>query len=178
VCNTDIDGGAAVLGTTAFLPCLNGIVAVQATASPPGLRLLWSSGTGGGPPVVAAGLVWTIGQSGGLYGLDPGTGKVRQQVTPGTPANHFPTPSVAGGLLLAACANNVVAFPVQGSTTSQAPAPSASPSCQAYSPPAPGIPRRVIAAAALGGLIVILAVAFLLWFVLRRRREYRRAGRV
>ena len=109
-CGNDIDGGIAVLGMTVYLPCTSGIIAVRVTPSPPGLHLLWSSGTGGGPPIVAAGLVWTIGQNGVLYGLDPATGQVRQQVAMGTPANHFPTPSVGDGLLLAACAENVVAF--------------------------------------------------------------------
>jgi outer membrane protein assembly factor BamB len=173
VCDTDIDGGTAVLGTTVFLPCVNGIVAVKTTASPPGLRLLWKSATGGGPPVIAAGLVWTIGQNGMLYGLDPGTGNTRQQVALGTPANHFPTPSVADGLLLAACAVNVVAFHAQGSASSHAPASSASVSCEAYSPPGPGIPRRDIAAAAFGGLTVVLAAVSLIWFTLRRRNRHR-----
>ena len=109
-CSGDIDGGSAVVGMTAYLPCLAGIVAVRATRSPPALRLLWSSAAGGGPPIVAAGLVWTIGQDGTLFGLDPATGKVRQQAAIGVPANHFPTPSAADGLLLAACAYRVVAF--------------------------------------------------------------------
>lgn len=186
VCDTDIDGGTAALGTTTFLPCQDGIVAVQTTASPPGLRLLWKSGAGGGPPVIAAGLVWTMGLSGVLYGLNPSTGKIRQQVTLGTPANHFSTPSVADGLMLAACATNVVAFHVQGNAASQAPAAQAttaaaataspSASCDAYSPPGPGVPRRYIAAAALGGLIVVLAIAFLIWFALRRRNRHRRSN--
>ena len=59
--------------------------------------------------------MWTIGQNGVLYGLDPATGQVRQQVAIGVPANHFPTPSVADGLLLAACAQNVVALSAPGS---------------------------------------------------------------
>ena len=79
-CSNDIDGGIAVLGMTVYLPCTSGIIAVRVTQSPPALHLLWSSGTGGGPPIVAAGLVWTIGQNGVLYGLDPATGQVRQQV--------------------------------------------------------------------------------------------------
>ena len=81
----DIDGGAAVVGTTVYLPCLSGILAVQAASSPPALRLLWNSGTAGGPPIVVAGLVWTIGQNGTLYALDPSTGAVRQQATIGVP---------------------------------------------------------------------------------------------
>ena len=68
-CSQDIDGGVAVQGMTVYLPCLAGIMAVRATRSPPALRVLWSSGTGGGPPITAAGLVWTMGQNGTLYGL-------------------------------------------------------------------------------------------------------------
>ena len=109
-CSEDIDGGSAVVGTTIYIPCLSGTVAVQATVSPPALRLLWKTGAGGGPPVVAANLVWTIGQNGELYGLDSSTGAVVQQASIGVPANHFPTPSVGDGLLLAPSANRVVAF--------------------------------------------------------------------
>ncbi len=54
---------------------------------------------------MAAGLVWTIGQDGTLSGLDPSTGAVRQRAAVGAPANHFPTPSVGDGLLLAASAD-------------------------------------------------------------------------
>jgi outer membrane protein assembly factor BamB len=109
-CNNDIDGGAAVVNNTVYLPCLDGPVAVQVSASPPGLRVLWRASVGGGPPIVAAGLVWTEGQNGTLYGLSPTTGAVRQQATVGNPANHFPTPSVGDSLLLTTSATQVVAF--------------------------------------------------------------------
>jgi outer membrane protein assembly factor BamB len=173
-CNDDIDGGAAVVGMTVYLPCLAGIVAVRATSSPPAVHLLWSSGVGGGPPIVAAGLVWTMGQDGVLYGLDPGTGRVRQQVAIGVPANHFPTPSVGDGLLLAACADNVVAFaaPAPGAQGAAATQP---PRCLAYTPPAAPaapthIPRRYIAAGAFGALVVIIGLG---WLVSRRLRRTR-----
>jgi hypothetical protein len=124
-CHDDIDGGVVVVGTTVYLPCLSGIIAVQASGAPASLHLLWSSGVGGGPPILAAGLVWTIGRDGTLYGLDPAGGAVRQQATVGAPANHFPTPSVGGGLLLAPASDRVVAFLARrpapsttGSTTS------------------------------------------------------------
>ena len=109
-CSNDIDGGAAVVNNVVYLPCLNGPVAIQVSASPPSLRVLWRASVGGGPPIVAAGLVWTEGQNGTLYGLSPATGAVRQQASVGTPANHFPTPSVGDSLLLATSATQVVAF--------------------------------------------------------------------
>jgi hypothetical protein len=168
-CDADIDGGVAVSGTTVFLPCLSGIVAVRASSSPPRLRLLWKSGTGGGPPILAAGLVWTIGQDGNLYGLDPATGRTRQQASIGVPANHFPTPGIGDGLLLAACAQNVIAFPAPGTgaahPATQTPRPSKS--C-AYTAPAPPVSTRAIAAVgalAVAGLVIIAVVA---WLLLRR----------
>jgi outer membrane protein assembly factor BamB len=110
VCPTNIDGGTADVGMTVFLPCLGSILAIKADRSPPKLRLLWNSGVGGGPPIVAGGLVWTIAQNGKLYGLDPATGKVRQETSIGAPANHFPTPGIGAGLLLAPSAQTVIAF--------------------------------------------------------------------
>ena len=166
-CDADIDGGVAVSGTTVFLPCLTGIIAVRASSSPPRLRLLWRTRTGGGPPIVAAGLVWTIGQDGKLYGLDPATGKTRRQASIGVPANHFPTPGVGDGLLLAACAQNVVAFSAPGTggqhAATQTPKPSTSCNYSAPAPPVSG--GKTIAAIALlavAGLVIIAGVALLL----------------
>ena len=41
---------------------------------PAGLHVRWRAGAGGGPPIVAANRVWTVGQDGILYGLDLATG--------------------------------------------------------------------------------------------------------
>jgi outer membrane protein assembly factor BamB len=109
-CGNDVDGGAAVLGNLVYLPCLSGPLAVRASTSPFALLVLWHSNVGGGPPIIAAGLVWTIGQNGVLYGLNHSTGAVVQQATIGAPDNHFPTPSIGDGLLLAPSSNRVVAF--------------------------------------------------------------------
>ena len=83
-CDDDIDGGVAVSGTTVFLPCVTGITAVRASSSPPRLRLLWKSGTGGGPPVIAR---WP--------GLDDGAGRQPVRSRPGhrndqAPGEHRP----------------------------------------------------------------------------------------
>jgi outer membrane protein assembly factor BamB len=117
VCTTNIDGGSATVGMTAYLPCEGSVLAVRAVSSPPALHLLWNSGVGGGPPIFAGGLVWTIGQNGRLYGLDPATGKVRQETAIGVPANHFPTPGIGAGLLLAPSAQNVIAFRASAAVT-------------------------------------------------------------
>jgi outer membrane protein assembly factor BamB len=162
-CSEDIDGGGAVVGTTVYLPCRSGIIAVRAASSPPALHLLWSSGTGGGPAIVAAGLVWTIGQNGELYGLDPATGRVRQQVAIGIPANHFPTPSVGDGLLLAPGADHVVAFAAPFSARPTA-SPVASPTRPAEGH-ADATPATLVGA----GVLIIVLGALTTWRIRRGR---------
>jgi outer membrane protein assembly factor BamB len=171
-CNDDIDGGSAVVGTTVYLPCLSGIVAVQARATPAAIHLLWSSKTAGGPPVVAAGLVWTIAQDGTLYGLDTTTGRVQQQASIGAPANHFPTPSVGDGLLVATSADHVVAFTTSVSSSSTTTHPGTVTSTVAGNQPA-GRSRSTDAGGILLGIIVggLLAVGGCGWLLWRRRRS-------
>ncbi len=110
ICSNDVDGGSAVVSDTVFAPCTSGPVALRVTATPPGVTMVWGSSVGGGPPVVVAGLVWTVGSNGVLYGLSTATGATRQSASVGAPANHFPTPGVGDGLLLVPSANRVVAF--------------------------------------------------------------------
>jgi hypothetical protein len=112
-CGNNVDGGNAVSGTIVYAPCQGGVVATQVTAgSPPTITLLWQTPTGsGGPPIVAGNLVWTIDpNNANLYGLDPVNGDASQTFALGSVANHFPTPAVADGLLLAASSNQVHAF--------------------------------------------------------------------
>jgi outer membrane protein assembly factor BamB len=171
-CGADIDGGSAVVGSTVYLPCLNGTLAVRVAKSPARLRLLWNSGTGGGPPIVVGGRVWTISQDGTLYGLDPGTGKVRQQAAIGPLANHFPTPSVGGGLLLAAITTQVVAFTASaagpaatGTATAPATAaPSGGPGAAGPAQPSStgGLPGGAIAGIVAGALVALGGVGWLL----------------
>ena len=165
LCSADIDGGPAVTGQTVYLPCLAGPLAVRVTASPPGLRLLWSSQDGGGSPIVAGGLVWTISQSGTLYGLDPQTGQVRQQAGIGAPANHFPTPSVGAGLLLAPAASTVVAFRATGTPGSPASTPPASAAAPGALPGDvnTGLPAGAYAAIVVGSLAVLTGLGWLVW---------------
>jgi hypothetical protein len=58
---------------------------------------------------VAGGLIWTIGGS-TLYGLDPSNGVPSVHFALAKEANHFPTPSVGDGLLLAPVAHKIYAF--------------------------------------------------------------------
>ena len=171
-CQADIDGGFAVTGDTVYLPCLSGTVAVRVTRSPPSVRLLWSSQAGGEPPIVAAGLVWTIDRNGVLYGLDPATGQIRQRVSVGAPANHFTTPSAADGLLLAASADRVTAFSSRpGGSTAAAPLASAAPSSARPSAAANGGPGGGLPGTAIGGIVagVLVLLGGAAWLAWRRR---------
>jgi outer membrane protein assembly factor BamB len=174
-CSEDIDGGVAVVGTVVYLPCLSGTIAVQVSA-PAALRLVWSSAVGGGPPIVAAGLVWTIGQDGNLYALNPSTGAVEEQAAIGQPANHFPTPSVGGGFLLAPSANRVVAFAATSSASTTTTSTTEAHGATHHAVAAPktaatgGISTGAVAAIVVGALVVIAAAWWLIW---RRRKRPR-----
>jgi outer membrane protein assembly factor BamB len=182
VCGQDVDGGVAVQGAIVFLPCVSGTVAIMATAAPAGLHLLWRASAGGGPPIVAAGTVWSIGQDGTLYGLNPSTGAVEQRTGLGASANHFPTPSIGEGLLLAPGAERVAAFSATSSTPTPTTTSIAAPTTTHAASAAPstsasagtgGLGPGALAAIALGGLAV---VAGLSWLYLRARRPRRRVG--
>jgi polyvinyl alcohol dehydrogenase (cytochrome) len=169
-CGDDIDGGVAFEGHTVFLPCVRGPIAVTESASPPSLRLAWTATTGGGPPVLAGGLVWTIGQDGTLSGLDPADGAVRARTDVGAPANHFPTPGIGAGLLLAPSARRVTAFaaPSTGSSTpSTTTAPATTPSTSPGGHGGGGRDPTVLVLAIVAG---VLAIGVALGLERRRRR--------
>ena len=181
-CGNDIDGGVAVQGTTVYLPCLAGPIAVQATSAPTGVRVLWRAAAGGGPPILAAGRVWTISQDGILYGLDPATGGVVVHADLGSESNHFATPAVGAGLMVAPSSSRVVAFAASTASTATttttpgssttAPRPTTT-TTGAPSPSSPGLSGWAIAGIAVGG---VAAVGGLAWFLLRRRALRREGG--
>jgi outer membrane protein assembly factor BamB len=129
LCGGDPDGGTAVDGSVVYVPCPNGLTAVRISTTAPYMTQLWTDSDGASNgPVVASGLVWTIGGDGAVHGLDPSSGS----------ANHFPTPAVGDGLLLLPGTDQVVAF--------MGPA--------GLPPPPPGVPiaRAYWVASASGGV--------------------------
>jgi outer membrane protein assembly factor BamB len=108
----DADGGTAVLGSTVYMPCGNGVEAVNTSSSPAAFGRVWTAASSTpGPPIVAGGQVWSIDLNNGtLYGLNPANGAVEEQLSIGGNDNHFPTPSVGDGLLLATGSGVVHAF--------------------------------------------------------------------
>ena len=174
VCSTNIDGGSARLGMTAYLPCESGILAVKAARSPPALHVLWSANVSSGPPIVAGGLVWTIGQNGKLYGLDPATGKIRQQATIGAPANHFPTPGIGDGLMLAPSARTVIAFRTSAAVAGRETGATSSAASNARpDSPAPAARARSVADIAEIAVACLVAIGIFAWSIrlIRRRRR-------
>ncbi len=125
--------------------------------------------------------MWTISQSGTLYGLNPATGAAVQQFAIGPVANHYPTPSVGDGLLLAPAASDVVAFagPVSsagrsttGGATSTTGATGTSTTAKAASTVSRGKKQGPLAVAATGvGIVALLAVLGFVLYRVRRPRD-------
>jgi outer membrane protein assembly factor BamB len=136
------DGGAADLDGTLFVPCSGGVEAVTPTANPP--TATWSTSSGAhGSPIVAGGLVWSIG-NGNLYALNAATGTAVQHFTIGASSSSFPSPSAADGLVLAPSSTQVHAFDGPGGPPGPPSAPPA--------PPATIPPAAYYLAAADGGI--------------------------
>ena len=111
VCSGDPDGGRAVQGSVVYIPCPNGVTAIKVLKKAPYLKQLWTDNDGAaGSPIIADGLIWTIGGDNAVHGLDPANGQAVVSIPFGGSANHFPTPSVGDGLLLLPGTNQVFAF--------------------------------------------------------------------
>ncbi|HET6811836.1 MAG TPA: PQQ-binding-like beta-propeller repeat protein [Acidimicrobiales bacterium] len=113
-------GGEAAGPADVYVACSSGIKDVRVTADPPSFHVAWSGPSGAtGPPIIAGGLVWSVGGSSQtLYGLDPASGSaVVQQHLAGTPAS-FSTPAAGDGLLVVGTGRAVEAFSGPATTTS------------------------------------------------------------
>jgi hypothetical protein len=110
MCNGNPDGGHAVEGSVVYVPCPNGVTAVRVSSKPPYLKQLWTDKDGAAsPPIIADGLIWTIGGN-AVHALNPANGSEVVSIPFGGYANHFPTPSVGDGLLLLSGTNRGFAF--------------------------------------------------------------------
>jgi hypothetical protein len=62
MCSGNPDGGRAVEGSVVYVPCPNGVTAIKVSTKAPYLKQLWTDNDGAaGGPIIADGLVWTIG---------------------------------------------------------------------------------------------------------------------
>jgi polyvinyl alcohol dehydrogenase (cytochrome) len=127
VCSGDPDGGHAVKDSIVYIPCPNGVTAIKVSTKAPHLKQLWTDNDGAaGGPIIADGLVWTIGSDNAVHGLNPANGKDVVSIPFGASANHFPTPSVGDGLLLLPGVDQVFAFKGPAGLPPSPPAPPAS----------------------------------------------------
>lgn len=117
LCHQDPHGGVAVEGSTVYVACGEGVTAVRVSKKAPHMSVVWttpSSPSGvavNGPPIIAGGLVWSLDSQGAVWGLNPANGAhVVSEKTNAGEANHFPTPTVADGLLLAPTTDQVFAY--------------------------------------------------------------------
>jgi outer membrane protein assembly factor BamB len=102
-------GGLAYQAPLVFVPCTDGLVALQMNGNSFGTA--WrSSSFFAGPPIVAGGAVWSIDTgSGTLNAFAPDSGRIIATESLG-PVTHFATPSAGGGRLFAPASSQVVAF--------------------------------------------------------------------
>jgi outer membrane protein assembly factor BamB len=113
-------GGDAYAAGVIYIPCTNGMQALAYNESARTFVPLWKGPSDAvGPPIVSAGLIWSVatgGFKGGgteLYGLEPSSGKARYtEVLPSPVADHFDSPSAAGGRLYVSTGKTVTAFQV------------------------------------------------------------------
>lgn len=89
-------GGTAVVGNTVYVPCTDGIRAVNVDSSGK-MHVLWHAASNvAGSPVVGGGRVWSLDTgSGKLYGLSTSTGKVLNSIAVGT-TTRFATAALYG----------------------------------------------------------------------------------
>ena len=89
-------GGTAVAGNVVYVPCVDGLRAVQIDSAGT-MHVLWHAASNiTGSPVVGGGRVWSLDtRAGVLYALDPNTGAALAQVAVGT-TTRFATPAIWG----------------------------------------------------------------------------------
>ena len=100
-------GGAAVVGSSIFVPCNEGVQQIQ-VKSGTSMTLGWRASETSGSPVVGGKTVYSIDPNGTLYALGIQTGKVRASVqVPAT--SRFATPTLFGNQVFIGTLTGVVA---------------------------------------------------------------------
>ncbi len=104
-------GSTAYAAPILYVPCTDGLRALRMDTRP-SFTVAWQGPRfrGEAPPVVAGSTVWAIdNRAGKLYALNAATGEVRFQDDLGR-AEHFATPTVAGGRLFVPGDHRVIAY--------------------------------------------------------------------
>jgi outer membrane protein assembly factor BamB len=101
-------GGTAWSGSTVYVPCGNGLYAL--TVSSGSIDVAWRARRPDlATPIIAAGAVWAIDNSGTLFALDPSSGAVVYSVGLGS-AQHFSTPAATEGFVVAPTGRSIAAI--------------------------------------------------------------------
>jgi hypothetical protein len=106
-------GGVAYAAPYIYVPCSDHLVALLLTTTPsPSFSAAWSGPAGSiGPPIVAGGLVWTIGYNNSrLFGLLASTGGVQLSVALSQTPAHFSTPSYGDGMIFVPDGTQILAY--------------------------------------------------------------------
>ncbi|HTH71571.1 MAG TPA: PQQ-binding-like beta-propeller repeat protein [Candidatus Saccharimonadales bacterium] len=103
-------GGFAFAAGVLYVPCTDGLAAVQ-IGSNGSITPLWRGPrSASGPPILVAGAVWlTDPATGTLYALDPANGQTRFQRQLGA-MQHFTTPGAAGTEILVVAGGHAIAL--------------------------------------------------------------------
>jgi len=106
-------GGTAWSGSVVYVPCADGLYALNVSAG--SVSVAWSArAPRQGSPIVAAGAVWAIEPSTGtLFALDVADGRVLFKTSLGG-AMRFSTPAATEGFVVAPAGRSVVAVSVVG----------------------------------------------------------------
>jgi outer membrane protein assembly factor BamB len=104
-------GGLAYRDPYIYVPCPEGIKALQLAAGP-SFSTAWSSPSfHPGPPIVAGGIVWAMDtNNGSLFGLNPTTGVTVFHLANLGQMTHFTTPTAGRGRIYVPFGNQVRAF--------------------------------------------------------------------
>ncbi|MDQ6884583.1 MAG: choice-of-anchor D domain-containing protein [Candidatus Dormibacteraeota bacterium] len=104
-------GGTAYAPPYIYVPCTDGIEALNVNETTPSFTLAWHGPptSFAGPPIVAGGLVWTIDPAGTLYGLNPTSGATTFSANIGG-AHHFATPTAGAGRIFVPAGTSIEAF--------------------------------------------------------------------
>jgi outer membrane protein assembly factor BamB len=104
-------GGAAVSGTSVFVPCTDGLRQVQIDPSGQ-LTLGWQAPPQvSGSPIVGGQTVYSLDLQGTLYALDSGSGAVRVSIPVGA-TSRFATPTLVGDQLFVGTLTGIVAVTI------------------------------------------------------------------
>ena len=102
-------GGTAWMGSTVFVPCADGLVALSMTSN--SITVKWRAVHPVlGSPIVAGGVLWAVEpDSARLFALDPASGALLYTYGLGS-ARHFNTPAATEGFVVSPAGTHVVAI--------------------------------------------------------------------